>query len=412
MSKRERFLAIAVGVLMATVGGVVAARTVLGWFASRDEQILQLDGQLQNKQMEIDRAARLRKRLAEYEERSLPWNDELAPALYAAWLTEQIEKSGLEGVNINPTSVRPKGDAFKAFAFSVTARGDVSQLTSFLHHFYSADHLHKVVSLGLSPIAESRHLDMNMTIEALAVSTAAPDKPLSTKSGRLLAHKDKERYLETIVGRNFFGPPNNPPKLDSIGEQRAIIRRPFSLDLKATDADPHDAVTYAMVGQELHGARLDEKNGQFRWTPPSLGKFSFTVRATDDGFPAKSSTQTFVVQVSDPPPPPAPQAPPPRPLGFDHSKHAYATGIVSKGGRRQLWLTVRTTGQQLRLFEGDAIELGSLKGRLLWLTDREGEIVTEAGRIMFGVGDCLGEAEMIKTSAPAAPSDASSGASG
>jgi hypothetical protein len=279
----------------------------------------------------------------------------------------------------------------------ITGRGDVRKLTNLLHDFYSVDHLHRIALVSLTPIPDSRDLEVTMRVEALALGTAAPDKQLTTRPGRMLAEKDRKHYLEKIVGRNFFGPPNNPPRLE-VGAQRAVIGRPFSFTAQAQDADKQDAVTYALEGEELRGARIDAKSGRFDWVPTSVGRFDFVVKATDDGLPEKSSTAKFTINVTDPPPA---AAPPPRQLGFDHAKHAYITGIVSKGGKRQLWVTVRTTGQQLRLFEGDDIELGSVKGQLLWLTDREGEIATESGRILFGLGDCLGEAQTIKTSTPA-----------
>jgi hypothetical protein len=402
MTQREKMLGALVGLLVIVVGGVVAARSVMGWFNSRQEQIISLEGEIQRKNSEIERGKRLQLRLVEYEERSLPSRDDLAHSYYRQWLTELAERAGLAGMNIKGINPRPSGDTFKTFGFTLTGRGDVKKVVRLLHDIYAVDHLHRINNVILAELPDTRDLDVKIGVDALALSTAAPDKQLTTKPGRLLASAEREHYLETIVGRNFFGPPNQPPKLSGVSDQRAIVGRTFSFTVNAED-DKLDKVTYSLEGDEPRGARIDPQSGKFDWRSESPGKFEFTVVATDDGFPPKSSRAKFAVSVGEPPPPPVVAPPPPRALGFDHAKHAYITGIVSKGGRRQLWLTVRTTGEQLRLFEGDAIDLGSVNGKLLWLTDREGEIVTQTGSIMFGLGDNLGEAQKVKTTPASTP---------
>jgi hypothetical protein len=69
----------------------------------------------------------------------------------------------------------------------------------------------------------------------------------------------------------------------------------------------------------------------------------------------------------------APPAPPP----FDDAKHAYVTGIVQVNGRLQAWITVRTTGEVLRLFEGDPVKVGLLEGKIVSIGPRT--VVVEAG---------------------------------
>ena len=68
---------------------------------------------------------------------------------------------------------------------------------------------------------------------------------------------------------------------------------------------------------------------------------------------------------------------PPAPPKFDAAKHAYVTGIVQTGGKLQAWITVRTTGEVLRLFEGDELKVGLLEGRIVSIAPRM--VVLEAG---------------------------------
>jgi hypothetical protein len=69
------------------------------------------------------------------------------------------------------------------------------------------------------------------------------------------------------------------------------------------------------------------------------------------------------------PPPGGAQAALPKPK-FDAAKHAYFTGTVQVDGRFQAWITVRTTGEVLRLFEGDAVKVGLLDGKVVSIEPR------------------------------------------
>jgi hypothetical protein len=67
----------------------------------------------------------------------------------------------------------------------------------------------------------------------------------------------------------------------------------------------------------------------------------------------------------------------PEPPAFDDAKHAYVTGIVQVDGRLQAWITVRTTGEVLRLFEGDPVKVGLLEGKIVAIGPRM--LVLESG---------------------------------
>jgi len=85
------------------------------------------------------------------------------------------------------------------------------------------------------------------------------------------------------------------------------------------------------------------------------------------------------------------QEKPPGPPPFDAAKHAYVTGIVQTGGRLQAWITVRTTGEVLRLFEGDELKVGLLEGRILSIAPRM--VVVQAGdeKLQVELGHSLRE---------------------
>lgn len=64
-------------------------------------------------------------------------------------------------------------------------------------------------------------------------------------------------------------------------------------------------------------------------------------------------------------------------LPADDAQHAYVTGIVQNGDKLQVWITVRTTGEVLRLHEGDTLKVGKLEGRIVSIAPRM--VVLESG---------------------------------
>ena len=94
--------------------------------------------------------------------------------------------------------------------------------------------------------------------------------------------------------------------------------------------------------------------------------------------------------------PPRPEPPPqgarqdrPPPPQFDAAKHAYVTGIVQVDGRLQAWITVRTTGEVLRLFEGDAVKVGLLEGHVVSIAPRMIVIEFDDQQLQVNLGDNL-----------------------
>ncbi|TWT96945.1 hypothetical protein Pla108_27220 [Botrimarina colliarenosi] len=63
--------------------------------------------------------------------------------------------------------------------------------------------------------------------------------------------------------------------------------------------------------------------------------------------------------------------PKPTPPPFDDAEHASLSGIVGYGAAYEAWVVVRTTGETLRLHNGDALEVGQLKARVQSVSPRE-----------------------------------------
>ena len=94
---------------------------------------------------------------------------------------------------------------------------------------------------------------------------------------------------------------NAAPLLPPIADHNIHAGALLSIPVSATDADiPTNTLTFTLdAGAEL-GATLDANNGVFAWRPSEAlanTTNTFTLRVTDDGLPALSATQTFLVTV-------------------------------------------------------------------------------------------------------------------
>lgn len=90
----------------------------------------------------------------------------------------------------------------------------------------------------------------------------------------------------------------------------------------------------------------------------------------------------------DPPPRTARRERPPPPE-FDDAKFAFFSGTIKVNDRWQAWITVRTTGEVLRLYEGDELKVGLFDGHIVSISPRM--IVVESGeeQLQVDLGDNL-----------------------
>lgn len=92
-----------------------------------------------------------------------------------------------------------------------------------------------------------------------------------------------------------------------------------------------------------------------------------------------------------PPRPPVVHREPPAPPKFDDAGQAYVTAIVQNGDepRLQAWITVRTTGEVLRLFAGDQLKVGLLEGQIVSIGPRSLVLETDDHRFVIELGHNL-----------------------
>jgi hypothetical protein len=82
---------------------------------------------------------------------------------------------------------------------------------------------------------------------------------------------------------------------------------------------------------------------------------------------------------------------------FDDAKHAYFTGTIQVDGRFQAWIHVRTTGETLRLFEGDTVKVGLLDGKIVSIEPRLIIVECDNQQLRVELGHNLGDGKAAST---------------
>jgi hypothetical protein len=285
-----------------------------------------------------------------------------------------VKEVGFEDAQVNVLPARGEKEVYQLLSFTVSGRGDLRRVVDFLYRFYSADLLHRVRRLYAKRIQGTRQLDLSFSIDAISLPDAATTDKLNDQPLKRLSKGDHDDYLAAILGRNLSGPANKGPELEPIGSKTAYMGSPFSFVVAARDPDKLDRVTYSLESNGLKGVRMDPQSGRFEWSPDEKGDYEVSVAATDDGFPPKTSHQTVKITVTDPPPDAPVDAGPPRP-SFEKAQFAFVTAITEDAsGRWQAWITLRTDGKSLKLFEGDEFDVGEVKVKVARIEARSVEL--------------------------------------
>ena len=409
MTDREKKLAIVVGVLAVTVVGYL----VYSAWSSRIETLktsaFNLSNTISDQDTEIIKGDRAFQTIKDFRRRSLPANAEVARSQYKAWLLDLAEKQiKFDEPVVAPGTITRGGTIsrgvdvpYKRLTLTVSGKGTLQQLTEFLHAFYGTDLTHQIRSMDIKPIDESRQLEIFLGVEALVVDKADSVDTLSPQPSSLADEKPLDTYLAAILNRNLFGPANRPPEIDSIRSQRSHVGETVSVSLEAEDEDPLDKITFRLADGSPEGASLSGDKLRFR--SGEVGEYEITVIATDDGLPPKSAQTTFSVKVSEKPAVavrPDPPAPKPKPY-FEDAEFAFVTAIIEVNGQRELWLNVRTSGETMKLSEGDRFTVKRMKGIVSRIGEKDVDVTAAGESRRFGLGENLAQGERLPAAASA-----------
>ncbi|PQO42484.1 putative Ig domain-containing protein [Blastopirellula marina] len=388
MTQRERILAILVGVLAVGVGGFYFMNQYMDALKKRDRQITALEKQLREEDFKEAKANDALSRLNTYQQHSLPENRLESSQFYQEWLRATATGTGFDNVQVKPNGKPTPSGKHIRHGFSVTGRATMEEFVQFSYEFFSFNILHKLTNVTIRPTKESDELDINMTVSVLGMEGASGVPKLDDVRLEQLARGDAQAYLDKIVPRNIFAQANKPPKITSKPQVDAEKERELKYRLSATDPDEDDKVSFFLGEDAPEGLEVTE-SGSLVWTPKELGEYTVTVEARDNRFPPKSTTQQLVINVTDPPPPEEPREQPP---SFDEAKYTFLTGTVAVGGQPKAWLNNRPKNQQLRLAPGESFTIGTLKGKVIDVRDREVIIEIEGNQRLLSIGQPLADA--------------------
>jgi hypothetical protein len=363
MTPRERILAIGVGSVMVLAGGQYMFSKYRTAVKTRESRIAALDDQLFAANDRYIQGALADRQMGDYLVRSLPSDAEKARADYTRWLFDTITLVDIRDASVSFVNSMPVGDLYDRYGFKISGKTDARGWLELMHAFYSKDYLHRISEMTIRPAREGG-LAVDLTIDAISLRAAPKDAPAPRSNSPLVGNF--QTYADSILNRNFFSGPNQPPRFTSPERIATNVGTRTSIAITAEDADK-DSIRYELVGEAPEGLELDSKTGRVSWDPKELGDYKLKVKATDSGYPAQSVEREFQIAVVEPPPPPAPPVPVP---GFDDSTQTVLTALVQGNGDGEAWMKVRTRGTTLKLRQGDQFEIGSLSGSVVQVTSK------------------------------------------
>jgi hypothetical protein len=388
-NNRERIFAIIVGAVALLIVGYFAQSWIYGQFDRRTKEIARLTDEIKkfDRQVKLGQAAS--RKIAQYEERSLPANPEIARTKYQTWLINEMEAAGLiePDVRLQP-SIGGQKDLFIRHTFDVVAAGTLPQVVDLLYAFYGVDWLHRITLLKLRPVKDSKLLEVTIHIDTLSLKKASSVDKLAPRPSNRLLFASLDDYYDTIVGRNFFGPRNSDPTISISGSQDVFLGREAELTIQGTDPDPLDQVYMSLIQSASPDAKIDPVTGKFTWMPKAAGTYEFVVEGADDGFPSrKSKPEKIVLNVKE-------QVPTTKAVTFDFAKLTMFTAVLDVAGQGEVWLHVRPTGQMVMLHQGDQFEIGTVKGTVSQIGEYDFSFDFEGKRRKLSKGEWLGDAKV------------------
>jgi hypothetical protein len=393
LNEREKKLAI---IAAAVVPLFLFGLTFL-WFLDKYDTnaraIDDLTGQIEREREKTKQGILAAQRQRYYRKASLPKRKSEARSVYKRWLADVTQKEfGLVQISSSDAGrLEHEGDLIATRdTFKLRPKATLPQLLSFLHAFYSADHLHRINSLSIKPLKKqvrgketvlTGQLQLTLDIEVLSLT----DGPRNMESFPAWTREmpSLDDYKQSILARNIFGPANNLPSIDkprglvfkvtqasdkesaSTGSQDlpwkfVSSRQTKSVKISATDADEKDLLSFELVESSIDGAELGKqpatasvRNIVLDIPPMKPGSYPMKFLVKDSGMPPKSSELEFeIVFEEEKAKPKKPEEPP-----ILMATETYVRGFMGGDGRWKALIHEMPTAKTHWVFEGDSITL-------------------------------------------------------
>jgi hypothetical protein len=209
-------------------------------------------------------------RLESYQQRSLPYDPQLARSAYQKWLLSQVDLHQIQSASVDaaqpkPVEIRSRTDRRKrlivgnTILYSLRGKATLAQWTRWMKDFREAGHLHKIRGFALNPLGTEGQLDASLTIEVLSLSSATRKEELSdwgmSSEGDLVSADYGEFVRRNLFARGFaqalFDVELKAITFDRAGEPEAW----FQLDSRGT---MHSAKPSGTLPLALHDIAIIE----------------------------------------------------------------------------------------------------------------------------------------------------------
>ena len=318
LTERERKLALAVLCLVPLCVIFFALMSFMSSYQANQTAKRNIERQIQEQEDLQSDANLANVRREYYRQFSLPSDLNRSITQYKKYIQALAQKeSGLvlkstrEKSKATPVSfVGRKGrtKVFDQVTFTLRGSGRLTQITRFLHKFYSLDMIHRISELSIEPVdpgsaGEGEGLyKLIMNVEVASMVDA--DKSRDFEETYRPVAKSLADYDRVILYRNMFGPPNNAPTISKAKHSYKPSGDTVSFKISADDIDKNDLLTFELVNCPMEGAQLEQKREGDRYAFFNCGKlapgdYEFELKVTDSGAPNKSDQKIFTLTIED-----------------------------------------------------------------------------------------------------------------
>ena len=178
-----------------------------GGMRSREAAVEELDKKIRDQKKANQKTEKIADRLGFWRRYSLPSDSQVAPLACQSWLNSLLYDCGITGtVKQGATKAAPN---YILMEFTVTGRAPYIDWVNFLDIFYREMQLHRIQSISINPINQQDVVDVNMKIQALALTGASRNRMPDQRVEQVTTIADDDEATHSLVQRLSSRNPND-----------------------------------------------------------------------------------------------------------------------------------------------------------------------------------------------------------
>jgi len=213
MNQREKLLAGAVVGLGALFAGKWLLDNFGATMSAQREKVIAAQKKLTEAEAKLSLGRLAVKKMARWQDRSLPTDREKSLSLYKAWLLAKAKSAGL---TVNDIKLAPRtttSTAFDAIGYQIEATGTLSSVVSMLYEFYHSPQLQQITRLRLFRSPGATLLQVSLEVEALCLPGAVAKDAMPEGEMKRLKLASAADYQKSLGERDLasvYTPPRPP----------------------------------------------------------------------------------------------------------------------------------------------------------------------------------------------------------